>query len=349
MSAARQVISDGGDGKTPMTVRQPKPPQVDMGGLSNIRGITAVAKRWPPETASPLSSPRLQNRKLPGEMPESSASTSLRQKHLILQTTRWKILQEQLVSQKAKELANAIKHLQRKCAVLESEERAAADAGGAHLLEAAALFRERERVQHTIKGLQAEAAKLKLADEARLAACERQQRAVEQLERDYISLRDHGRYEEAYELDKQLPDLKQRISSLWIELTGSTPELLVERASKGDTETGQIAGRRPVTVPNPPSMADHRAVVTASLEKAQRKIERLRSDDTVPDYVVEREAEKLVALEVVLNQKFRPKQRKQPAPPSALGFGASIHRRQIRIVNLRVPRAVLSKSVLFGV
>ena len=66
------------------------------------------------------------------------------------------MLQDHIDSQKAKELDGAIKHLRRKVAVLESEERAAAGAGGEHLLEAAKLSRERERLIATLQQLDAD-------------------------------------------------------------------------------------------------------------------------------------------------------------------------------------------------
>ena len=69
-----------------------------------------------------------------------------------------------------------------------------------------------------------------------------------------------------------------------MELTNATPDQLVH-GTESAADTAHGVGR-PLTVPNPPSMANHRAIVVASIEKAQRKLDRMRKDEQVPAFVV---------------------------------------------------------------
>ena len=123
-------------------------------------------------------------------------------------------------SQRVKQALEAIRALEAGCVWMQGEERQAADAGGDALLKAAELQRKRAESAEQIATLKEQRLGMMLEDETRLKDAERQQHALEKLELDYVELKSTERYAEAYQLSRDLHELRSRLSVLWRELTG---------------------------------------------------------------------------------------------------------------------------------
>ena len=219
---------------------------------------------------------------------------------------------------------------------MREEERRAADAGGKGLLRAAQLQQQRAEAVQKIAQLKEERMAMLMEDEARLADAERQQRALEKLELEYVELKRTEQYAEAYEVSVALASLRQRLAALWQELTGGLlSEALMGMGVSLSDEAEMEAGMQP-TIPAPFSFADHAEVLRDAITKSQRKIKdlekvgrRKQGAPTIvaPTFVLEAERSKLVALKTRLGERYAAKTKRTAAlRPSPCAFGISASR-----------------------